>query len=212
MVEISVTSIEEAPARWDLVRAFLVLRRRVFIDQMDWSLRSHDDLEFEQYDTLGHAHYVIAHEKGKVLAGARLLRCDVSIGTGSVSYSYMIRDAFRGIIDLPTDICWEEPPTDAQSWELTRLVSDNAPQTVVRSVLDAANDHIREQGGRQCLFLGGPGFLRMARNYGYAPKPLGDIVSNPSGRFLAFACPIRGEGSASTSDPERSKAVAALGR
>ncbi|MBL4929517.1 acyl-homoserine-lactone synthase [Fuscibacter oryzae] len=191
MLEVSVTSIAEAPARWDLVRAFLVLRRRVFIDQMDWSLRSHEDIEFEQYDTLGHATYVIAHEGDRVVAGARLLRCDVSIGSGTVSYSYMIRDAVRGIIDLPQDLCWDEPPTDAESWELTRLVSDSASPVAARRVLDAANDYIRDRGGKQCLFLGGPGFMRMARSYGYAPRALGNVVSNRSGRFLAFACPTR---------------------
>lgn len=60
------------------------------------------------------------------------------------------------------------------------------------SILDAANDYIRERGGKQCLFLGGPGFLRMARSYGYEPRALGGIVCNSSGRFLAFACPTRG--------------------
>jgi acyl homoserine lactone synthase len=191
MLEVSVTSIAEAPARWDLVRAFLVLRRRVFIDRMDWSLRRHEDIEFEQYDTLGHATYVIAHDGDRVVAGARLLRCDGNIGSGKVSYSYMIRDAVRGIIDLPQNLCWEEPPTDAESWELTRLVSDSASPAAARRVLDAANDYIHERGGKQCLFLGGPGFLRMARGYGYAPRPLGNVVSNKSGRFLAFACPTR---------------------
>lgn len=191
MLKISVASISEVPARWDLVRAFLVLRRRVFIDQMDWSLQGHEDIEFEQYDTLGHATYVIAHEGDRVVAGARLLRCDVSIGSGTVSYSYMIRDAVRGIIDLPQNLCWREPPTDPASWELTRLVSDSASPAAVRRVLDAANDYILQRGGKQCLFLGGPGFMRMARNYGYEPTALGPIVSNSSGRFLAFACPTR---------------------
>lgn len=191
MLKISVASIEEVPARWDLVRAFLVLRRRVFIDQMDWSLQSHADIEFEQYDTLGHATYVIAHEGDRVVAGARLLRCDLSIGSGTISYSYMIRDAVRGIIDLPPNLCWEEPPTDATSWELTRLVSDNTSPLATRQVLDAANNYICARGGKQCLFLGGPGFLRMARSYGYAPRALGNVVSNRSGRFLAFACPTR---------------------
>ncbi|WP_366943557.1 acyl-homoserine-lactone synthase [Cypionkella sp.] len=74
MLQISVTFIDDASARWDLVRAFLVLRRRVFIDRMDWSLQSHKDIEFEQYDTLGHATYVIAHQGDRVVAGARLLR------------------------------------------------------------------------------------------------------------------------------------------
>lgn len=191
MLEISVASMSEASARWDLVRAFFVLRRRVFIDKMDWSLHCHDDIEFEQYDTLGHATYVIAHEGDRVVAGARLLRCDVNIGSGAISYSYMIRDAVRGIIDLPQELCWEEPPTDAASWELTRLVSDSASPAATRRVLETANDYIRARGGKQCLFLGGPGFLRMARSYGYAPRALGSVVSNASGRFLAFACAVR---------------------
>ena len=191
MVMIELVGVEIPMGRWNLVSALMELRQSIFIDRLKWDLTGHDRLEFEQYDNIGRATYIVAHEDGRVIAGARLLRCDSSIGLGTVSYSYMIRDAVLGIIDLPRNLCWEEPPTDAGSWELTRLVSiDPNPRTTQR-ILNTANDHIRDLGGRQCLFLGAPSFLRMARSYGYAPRPLGGIVSNRDGRFLAFACSVR---------------------
>ncbi|MDN5789123.1 acyl-homoserine-lactone synthase [Pseudorhodobacter sp.] len=191
MTDISIVSMRGPSTRWDLAHRFLELRRDVFIKEMDWQLHAHDGLEFEQYDVCGLATYVIAHDGDQVLGGARLLRCDTEIGSGDVRYSYMIRDATRGAIDLPPSLCWRTPPTDACSWELTRLLSVDRSPSTARLILDASNDFIQQQGGKQCLFLGGPAFMRMARSYGYVPTPLGSIVSNKDGKFLAFSCEVR---------------------
>mgnify|MGYP003670290162 CR=1 FL=1 len=46
--------------QWDLVTAFLKLRRAVFIEKMEWPLYQAEDMEFEQYDRVDTV-YVIAH-------------------------------------------------------------------------------------------------------------------------------------------------------
>ena len=190
-MEISIISMQGPETRWDLVHRFLELRREVFMDSKDWNLHAHEGIEFEQYDVCGFATYIIAHDGNDVIGGARLLRCDTEIGSGEIRYSYMIRDAVRGVIDLPADLCWTAPPTDHQSWELTRLISVDRSPATAKQILDVANLHIRRQGGQRCLFLGGPAFMRMARSYGYQPTPLGALVSNIDGRFLAFSCTVR---------------------
>lgn len=191
---VSVLHLPEDANRWNLVYDFLKLRRQIFIEKMKWQLMDSNGIEFEQYDIVGLASYVIAHNGSKVIAGARLIRCDTTVG----HYSYMIRDAYFSKIDLPADICDIEPPSDEKSWELTRLVSNDGNPVIAKAVLDVANDFIFENGGERCLFLGPPSFLRMARMYDYEPKKLGRITGDKSGKFLAFQCKIRDR-------PERSK-------
>ena len=188
--DVSVLSLPQDAAHWNLVFDFLKLRRQVFVEKMKWQLMDADGIEFEQYDVVGAASYVIAHRGQTVIAGARLVRCDMVIGVPPNDYSYMIRDAWLGKIALPREICDAEPPRDSRSWELSRLVSDARSPIVARAVLDIANDYIAMLGGERCLFLGPPGFLRMARGYGYAPERLGQITGDDSGRFLAFQCAI----------------------
>lgn len=188
--DVSVLSLPRDTQRWNLVFDFLKLRKQVFIEKMKWQLMDSEGIEFEQYDIVGVATYVIAHVGETVIAGARLVRCDMAIGKPPHDYSYMIRDAFLGKISLPSEICDKEPPNDANSWELTRLVSNVPDPTVAKAVLDVSNDHIKSLGGAQCLFLGPPGFLRMAKSYGYTPRRLGKICGDESGRFLAFVCSV----------------------
>lgn len=189
--DVSVLQLPQDASSWNLVYDFLKLRRQVFIEKMKWQLMDSEGIEFEQYDIVGLASYVIAHKGMTVIAGARLIRCDKVVGTPPNDYSYMIRDSFRGKIQLPSDLCDEEPPNDIKSWELTRLVSNVNHTAVAKAVLDVSNDFIFDQGGERCLFLGPPGFLRMARSYNYEPTRLGKITGDESGRFLAFECKIR---------------------
>lgn len=175
--------------RYDLVRAFLQLRKAVFIDQMDWPLYQYDAIEFEQYDTFN-AVYLIAHDGAQVLGGARLIRTDHETGTGKIKYSYMIRDAYYGLLPgMPTEICFEKPPADPKIWELTRLATLPGAD-VARDLLHATNRFLIQEQAEQCLFLGPPAFLRMAKGMGYAPVRLGPTVKNEDGSFLAFSCDV----------------------
>ena len=185
--------------KWHLVHDFLMLRKDVFVDRMNWRLHSHGATEFEQYDHF-RTTYVIATDAvtGAVVGGARLLRTDHVNDTcsGRVKYSYMIRDAARGLLDgLPTGLLDNAPPQDARIWELTRLVSAGGT-AVSNGILETVNRFLLSQGARRCLFLGPPAFLRMARQLGFAPRPLGPVLGNESGRFLAFSCDVVSRGAA----------------
>ncbi len=174
--------------RWHLVAAFFELRKSVFVDRMHWDLYHRADMEFEQYDHFG-AVYVIAHRGTEVLGGARLIRTDWRFGSGRVVYTYMIRDAYlEHLPGLPSDLCDDEPPVDAEVWELTRLTATLAG--VAEMVLNGANEFLRGLDAKRCLFLGPPAFMRMAQRMGYAPEPMGAITGNRDGRFLAFSCAV----------------------
>ncbi|TGN40854.1 hypothetical protein E4L95_21625 [Paracoccus liaowanqingii] len=176
--------------RFDLVASFFRLRKQIFVDRMAWPLHHAEGIEFEQYDTFDTV-YVIAHQDGRAVGGARLKRTDCSFGGGTVRYSYMIRDAHLGLLPgMPTNLCHGEPPVDPQSWELTRFAALPLPGLAER-ILEASNTHLHRLGASDCLFLGPPAFLRMATRLGWTPRKMGDLVGNDDGKFLAFACAVR---------------------
>jgi len=187
--EVSILRMPHGLPRWNLVRDFLILRKEIFIDQMHWDLQATPEaMEFEQYDQID-AVYVVAHRGDEVIGGARLLRTDRQVGTGTFRYSYMIRDAYLGHLPgLPNDICTDEPPVTNMAWELTRLAVRTA--RAGGAILKATNDFLKMEQAQTCLFLGPPSFMRMARSMGYTPRPMGKVTGNGDGRFLAFACGV----------------------
>lgn len=188
-ITVTIQSIATGTDQWTYVTEFLKLRKQVFMDEMSWDLNHYKSMEYEQYDRLD-AVYVLAHRDGKLLGGARLLRTDREIGIGRVRYSYMIRDAVLGILDgLPTNLCTSAPPQSPKIWELTRLATLREAG-VAEAILQATDTFLKTQNAITCLFLGPPAFLRMAKSLGWAPQPLGPIVGNKDGRFLAFHCPV----------------------
>ncbi|AGT10612.1 acyl-homoserine-lactone synthase [Paracoccus aminophilus] len=188
-LHVSILRLPASAPLWYLVGLYMTLRKEVFIAQKEWSLWQAEDMEFEQYDTFDTV-YVIAHRDGAVLGGGRLRRADQLTGTGSIIYSYMIRDAVLGMLPgLPTELCFEEPPTDKATWELTRFVSIGGAG-VAALMLRAINDFLFSEGGKSCLCLGTPAFLRMARRVGWAVQAVGPVCGNKDGRFLVFDCPI----------------------
>ncbi|SHH07917.1 acyl homoserine lactone synthase [Cognatiyoonia sediminum] len=187
-IEISILKLPGDASQWELVMRFLTLRRSIFIHKKKWQLFDEGSIEFEQYDTATVATYVIAHRQGEIVAGARLLRCDTKIGP---EYSYMIRDAYLKKIEIPSEICFEEPPVTSDAWEITRAISIDKTPIPMQMVLSTIHDYIQKDGGKVCLFLGPPAFLRMARRAGYEPRRVGNIAQDDSGRYLVLAFDIR---------------------
>ena len=99
-------------------------RHKTFIQNARWDLPEADGMEFDQYDTPA-SRWVAVHSGGQILAGVRLTptthRCGI--------YSYMIRDAQRGLLDsIPMDLLNFDAPVDPNIWESSRVfVSDEVP-------------------------------------------------------------------------------------
>lgn len=187
---ISVVELPAAVHDMDLVMDFMRFRKRVFVDRMEWPLIHSEGVEFEQYDTLNTC-YILAHEGRSVIGGARVKPTSATNGRGVAVYSYMIRDAYLGLLPgMPTELCNEEPPVDPDVWELTRFVAQEKPVGVAEAILKASNEYLYNQNAKTCLFLGPPAFMRMAKRLGWTPVPLGPIVGNKDGRFLAFGCDV----------------------
>jgi len=89
--KVSVLKLPGDAGAWNLVYNFLRLRRDVFIGRKKWNLYDADGFEFEQYDVATYATYVIAYgEKEKVLAGARLIRCNQTSGMGAYEAAFKL--------------------------------------------------------------------------------------------------------------------------
>lgn len=182
----SVLHHPEDAAKHDLIHSFAQLRKSVFIDDMRWQLFHADDLEFEQYDGFDTT-YVIAHQNRKAIGGARLRRTDQTNGV----YSYMIRDAWKGMLSsLPQNLTYDEPPVHPEIWELTRLAVSLNGRQVTQALLRCANNYLYGLGAKSCLFLGPPAFLRLSKQLGWLPDRRGPLVGNHDGKFLVFECYI----------------------
>eukprot|EP00581_Thalassiosira_minuscula_P038019 CAMPEP_0184456984 /NCGR_PEP_ID=MMETSP0740-20130409/28599_1 /TAXON_ID=385413 /ORGANISM="Thalassiosira miniscula, Strain CCMP1093" /LENGTH=177 /DNA_ID=CAMNT_0026829255 /DNA_START=33 /DNA_END=562 /DNA_ORIENTATION=+ len=108
----------------ELLVNYLRARKHVFIDQLDWDIYQTDGMEFDQYDT-PQCRWIVVHEFGEILAGIRLLPTTARCGI----YSYMLRDAQRGILDnMPTDVLFMQAPVDPKVWEAARVfITENVP-------------------------------------------------------------------------------------
>ena len=159
----SVLTLPLSSAKWHLVTSYLTLRKSVFVDRMNWGLDVDSDLEYEEYDAGPFAHYVIAHQQDKAIAGARLIQCNTERGTGEYVRSYMIRDAALGRIQLPKELWMQsEPPTDEKSWELTRFVSSSTDPDIAKGILEVAFGYMQRLGGKRCICLSAPPMLRLS--------------------------------------------------
>ena len=113
----SVLSVTTQHHYGELYAEFLKARKQVFIDTKQWDLPHTEGMEFDQYDT-PQSRSVVVHEFGQVLAGIRLLPTTARCGC----YSYMLRDAQRGMLaGIPPHVLYEKAPVADHIWEATRL-------------------------------------------------------------------------------------------
>ena len=101
----------------ELFANILRARRESFIVRNRWELPETMGMEYDQYDTPQSRWVAVHDDTGAVLAGVRLTPTTARCGI----YSYMIRDAQRGLLDsIPEDLLFEEAPQAEHIWEVTR--------------------------------------------------------------------------------------------
>ncbi|MCC7321248.1 MAG: N-acyl-L-homoserine lactone synthetase [Rubellimicrobium sp.] len=101
----------------ELLANILRARRESFIVRNRWELPETMGMEFDQYDTPVSRWLAVHDSAGRVLAGVRMTPTTARCGI----YSYMIRDAQRGLLEsIPADLLDEEAPVDGGIWEVTR--------------------------------------------------------------------------------------------
>ena len=157
----------------DLLRA----RHRTFIERARWDLPQSDGMEFDQYDTPA-SRWVAVHDGGRILAGVRLTptthRCGI--------YTYMIRDAQRGLLDtIPPGLLDGEAPVAEEVWEASRgFVRDDVPAAMrmrVQMTLTAEMvASARALGAHSLLALVPVTSPRLVRRVGLGCEPAGPAL------------------------------------
>lgn len=138
----------------ELFANFMRARRQSFIVHKKWNLPEAMGMEYDQYDTPA-SRWLAVHEYGQVLGGLRMTPTTARCGI----YSYMIRDAQRGLLDMiPSDLLDFEAPVDPRIWEVTRgFVMQSVPSSIRRGVhfrmVQEMSRTAREYGITQMLAL-----------------------------------------------------------
>lgn len=162
----------------ELFANMLRARRELFIVHNKWNLPEAMGMEYDQYDTPASRWVVVHDEEGRVLAGNRLTPTTTRCGI----YSYMIRDAQRGLLDtIPDTLLYEEAPVAEHIWESSRLfVSHDVPAAIRRRVhaqlISQLGESVRGLGATHCLTLLAATWPRWADRVGVKMKAMGSVM------------------------------------
>ena len=173
-IEETVVCVENQHRYGQLYADLLRARKTVFIDQKAWDLPQADGMEFDQYDT-PQSRSVVIHEYGRVLAGVRLLPTTAQCGC----YSYMLRDAQRGLLpNIPEYILYEPAPVVTHVWEATRLfVTKNEPAerrlVIQAKLIKAMANAATQQGATHVIGIVPAAFQRWMNRLGLSALPVG---------------------------------------
>lgn len=153
-MQITTLSFENMHNHGELFANLFRARKESFIIQKKWKLPEALGMEFDQYDT-PQSRWIAVHEFGEVLAGIRLTPTTAQCGI----YSYMIRDAQRGLLDsIPSDLLESDAPVAETVWECSRVfVSNKTPMAnrlrVHTMMVEAMVKTSRDLGATQILAL-----------------------------------------------------------
>lgn len=164
---------------------FFRARRQSFIGRLGWDLPEDEGMEFDQYD-IPRARWVVVHEGEDVLGGLRLLPTTAVCGV----YSYMIRDAQRGVLggSIPQDLLDGPAPVDRVIWECTRVfINQNVPMAARRRVQSETVTAMVEAGlalgAERLVALTAGNWSRWYGRRGLVARPLGPMLDIDDGAF-----------------------------
>ena len=162
----------------ELFANMLRARRELFIVHNKWNLPEAMGMEYDQYDTPASRWVVVHDELGRVLAGNRLTPTTTRCGI----YSYMIRDAQRGLLDsIPADLLYDEAPVAETIWESSRLfVAHDVPASQRRVVharlIAELGVAARNLGATHCLALLAASWPRWCDRVGVKMSAMGPVI------------------------------------
>lgn len=177
-MQVTTLSVQNLHDHGALFANLLRARHRTFIERARWDLPQADGMEFDQYDTPA-SRWVVVHDAAGVMAGVRLTptthRCGI--------YSYMIRDAQRGLLEhIPPGIIGRPAPVASHVWESSRVfVSEDVParlrMRVQMQLIGEMVKSARELGATSVLGLIPANSPRLARRVGLDCRPAGPVMN-----------------------------------
>ena len=162
----------------ELFANMLRARRELFIVHNKWKLPEAMGMEYDQYDTPASRWVVVHDDMGRVMAGNRLTPTTTTCGL----YSYMIRDAQRGLLNtIPSNLLYKDAPVADTIWESSRLfVAHDVPSSIRRRVHAQLIAHlgtaVRGLGATHCLTLLAATWPRWADRVGVKMSAMGPVM------------------------------------
>jgi N-acyl-L-homoserine lactone synthetase len=170
----------------------LKARRETFIVQRKWDLPEVDGMEFDQYDT-PQSRWIAVHDGGTVLAGIRLTPTTARCGI----YSYMIRDAQRGLLEtIPSTLLFEPAPVSPLVCETSRVfvardVGAEIRSKVQRDLMLEMVASARALGAERLIGLCPSIWGRWMRRIGFQTETIGPVldIGGVPNQCIAMNCP-----------------------
>ncbi len=169
---------EHGPLLVNVLRA----RYETFIEKAKWDLPAYEGMEYDQYDTPA-SRWIAVHDGEEVLAGVRLTPTTARCGI----YSYMIRDAQRGLLDsISSDLLYDEAPVADDIVESSRIfvtdkVAANHRMRVQIGLISEMVTAARGMGARRVLGLIPANGPRWGRRVGLDIAPAGPVLEFEDG-------------------------------
>ena len=166
----------------ETLRRMFAFRRQVFSDRLGWKVGTHDDLEFDLFDTMNPV-YMLARDNHGDIEGCWRLMPTTDI--------YMLKDTF------PQLLRGEPVPSDSRVWELSRFAVDacesagpvQAPlNAVTYEMIRRLYEFARTCGVERFVTVTSVALERLLKRTGLPITRLGDGKAQKVGRVLSVAC------------------------
>jgi len=167
---------QHGPAYFD----YLALRKRFFVDALNWQIPHNADVEMDQYDNPMARYCLVLDDAGCVVAGARAMSCSARWG----DHTYMLKDAMTGKLSTIPDNLLDQVIEAPNVWECTRLVispdirSMDARTRCLDLIVEGLIDMANAEGADTLISLSNLWLLRALKRLGYGAELMGAPYKN----------------------------------
>jgi len=176
------------PRYKDMLEDYFRLRKKIFVDDLEWDLPHQDGMEIDQYDQET-AEYVVAMKHGECVGGCRMHPTTSFFRKEDQTYTYMLRDAVAGKLpDFPRNVTFYSP-VEPKIWELTRVISDKNP-VGFRDLMWQVRMNLITRGVTDTLFITRPAIKKICAIWGYKISVTGPELNFGKMKAVAVKCNI----------------------
>ncbi len=180
---------EHGPAYFD----YLKLRKRFFVDVLNWDIPHNDLYEMDQYDNPT-AWYSLVLRNGEVIGGTRVMPTTSTWG----KHTYMLRDARNGRLESIPETAMPSDIVSPYVWEMTRLVIAPELRTAqergecLSLMGQGLYDIAQSQGVSEYMGISSVALVRVLRQLGFPLERMGDAYYDPadSRRYAVLRMPV----------------------
>lgn len=172
----------ELQNRKHILQNMFRLRNTVFYERLGWQVKSHDQMEQDEYDDLNPVYFIAHNNDGEAKGCWRLLPTDGP---------YMLKDVFPELLD------GEAAPNDPAVWELSRFATaplDNSDfsqahlSEVTFDMLRKMFDFCFAHDVERCVFVTSVALERLMRRIGLQVHRFGRGKPKRIGNVMTVAC------------------------